>query len=212
MRVAPACAASGTRAVSFLILCFLLTGCQKPADERKPPVRIRIAAAPGVFPDQRVEFLNRALQEHFQVQVERIFSNLPGAARPLEEGEVEMAVIPSNAAYQAYTQRWGDLLRPHSKLRGIAALSTLPLQLMTTEASGIRNWRDIRSRRVAIGQPGSTTEATVKMALEGLGLTLADIQHSGSPVISKSLRNFGPAASMRFFTARMTRIPPLKNS
>ena len=62
--------------------------------------------------------------------------DLPSAAGPLEKGEVEMAVIPSNTAYLAYTQGWGDLPRPHSRLRGIAALNTLPLQLVTTEASG----------------------------------------------------------------------------
>ena len=69
----------GTHAISFLVLFFLLTGCHRPADEPKPPVLIRIAAAPGVFPDQRIQFLKRALQEHFPVQIERIFSNLPGA-------------------------------------------------------------------------------------------------------------------------------------
>jgi TRAP transporter TAXI family solute receptor len=161
---------------AVLVLCFLLTACRQPADEPKPTVVIRIAAAPGVFPDERVDFLKQALQKHFQARVERIFSNLPGAARPLEEGEVEMAVIPTNTAYLAYTKGWGDLPRPHAKLRGVAALNTLPLQLVTTEASGIRNWRDIRGRRVAIDRPGSTTEVTTKMALEALGLTLADFR------------------------------------
>ena len=194
----------GTRAVSSLILCFLLTGCQKAADEPKPPIRIRIAAAEGVFPDQRVQFLSRALQEHFPVQVERIFSNLPGAARPLEEGEVEMAVVPSNTAYLAYTQGWGDLPRPHSRLRGIAALNTLPLQLVTTEASGIRNWRDIRGRRVAIGPAGSTTEVTVKMTLEGLGLSLADIRRqwiSNNEIVAKFRAGNVDAVFLRAYNA-----------
>jgi TRAP transporter TAXI family solute receptor len=152
-----------------------LAACRKAAVEQShPPAVIRVAAD-GLDTNPLIQALQGPLQSYYPSRIETVQNDLPTNARLVEEARVELAIIPLNVAYLAYKEGWGGLPRPHSKLRGIAALYTIPVYLIATESSRIHRWSDIRGKRVAIGPESSTTQATVKMTLEGLGLSLADI-------------------------------------
>jgi len=160
-------------AAILAVVPLFLAGCRKPLTEtRKPPV-IRVASTGVENPLDRA--LTETLQKYFPAKIQHVQSGLTGNTRRIEESQTELAIIPANLAYAAWAQGGGVPPRPYSKLRGIAALYTIPLLLVATEASGIRRLDDIRSKRVAVGPPDSTTQITVKMTLEGVGLSAADI-------------------------------------
>ena len=54
--------------------------------------------------------------------------------------------------------------------RAIAVLYTNRMQVVTTEASGIRTMEDLRGKRVSTGAPGSATEVMAFRLIEAVGL------------------------------------------
>lgn len=50
------------------------------------------------------------------------------------------------------------------------------MQLVTTEASGIKSYADLKGKKVSVGAPGSGTYANAEQLLEIHGLTMDDIK------------------------------------
>jgi uncharacterized protein len=143
-------------------------GSSKNLDRSLPTIRV---ATDGKDYNPLLEALNGPLQTRFPTRIETLQNDLPNNVRLVEGSRIDLAIVPVNVAYLAYMQGWADLRRPYTKLRAIASLYSIPLYLIARNVSHIRNWTDIRGKRVAIGPPNSTTQVTVKMALEGLGLS-----------------------------------------
>jgi TRAP transporter TAXI family solute receptor len=136
--------------------------------------------------------LSRVLPEHFPARFEVLKIASSGEyARLLENSEIEMAMIQTDLAYVAYTQGLGNSPQPMRKLRGVAVLYTTPLHLLVTNSSQIRNVQDLRGKRVFAGAAGSPTEFTANMTLQGLGLSLGDMQIKRIPdaELAASLRS-----------------------
>jgi hypothetical protein len=126
--------------------------------------------------------LSKVLAERFPARLEVHKIDSSGEyAQLIETGQIELAMIQTDLAYVAYTLGLGDSPQPMRKLRGVAVLYTTPLHLLVTESSQIRNILDIRGKRVFVGLAGSPTEFTVKMSLQGLGLSLNDLQIQRMP-------------------------------
>jgi TRAP transporter TAXI family solute receptor len=152
-----------------------MTGCQastKASGLSIPTIRV---ATDGKDYNPLLQALNGPLQIHYTSRIQAFQNDLPNNVRLVEAGQTDLAIVPVNVAYLAYLQGWADLQRPYTKLRGIAALYSIPLYLIARRDSGIRNWTDIRGKRVAIGTPDSTTQVTVKMALDAFGLSFSAI-------------------------------------
>jgi uncharacterized protein len=150
-------------------------GCRaatKPLERSIPTIRV---ATDGKDYNPLLDALNGPLQRYYPARIQTLQNDLPNNVRLVEGGQTDLAIVPVNVAYLAYIQGWADWQRPYTKLRGIAALYSIPLYLIARNPSGIRNWTDIRGKRVAIGAPDSTTQVTVKMALEALGISLTAI-------------------------------------
>ena len=158
--------------IFFSIVLLVLAGCREPAAETSTPPVIRVASD-GVDPLNYA--LTETLQKYFPAKIQLDSRSPTGNLRRIQESQAELAIIPANLAYVAYTRGGGIPPRPYSELRSIAALYTIPLILVATESSGIRKLADVRSKRVAVGPSDSTTQITVKMTLEGVGLSPADI-------------------------------------
>jgi len=154
-------------------LCFI--GCRASTKELGPSTPTIRAATDGKDYNPLLDALNGPVQTYFPSRIKALQNDLPNNVRLVETGQTDLAIVPVNVAYLAYIQGWADLQHPYTKLRGIAALYSIPLYLIARNGSGIRDWTDIRRKRVAIGTRDSTTQVTVKMALEGLGLSFADI-------------------------------------
>lgn len=151
------------------------TSCQASTKElpaAKPIIRV---ATDGRDYNPLLEALNGPLQINYPSRIQTMQNDLPNNVRLVESAQTDLAIVPVNVAYLAYTHGWADWQRPYRKLRGIAALYSIPLYLIARKDSGILQWTDIRGKRIAIGAPDSTTQVTVKMVLEALGLPFSAI-------------------------------------
>jgi len=126
--------------------------------------------------------LAKALPDRFPAHVEvQKAKTSETYVKRIETGEIDFAMVQTDVAYLAYTKGVGDSGGPQRKLRGVAVLYTSPVHLLATKASGIRSIADLRGKRVVIGTGHNPTEFTVKMMLEGVGLSLTDIQAKWMP-------------------------------
>ncbi|MGE8000774.1 TAXI family TRAP transporter solute-binding subunit [Lysinibacillus sp. NPDC093190] len=94
----------------------------------------------------------------------------------LQDGKGEIAFVQSDIAYYATE---GKLMFDGKKIDSIAALGALypeTVQLVTTEASGIKSYADLKGKKVSVGAPGSGTYANAEQLLEIHGLTMDDIK------------------------------------
>lgn len=94
----------------------------------------------------------------------------------LQDGKGEIAFVQSDIAYYATE---GTEMFDGKKIDAIAALGALypeTIQLVTTEASGIKTYADLKGKKVSVGAPGSGTYANAEQLLEIHGLTMDDIK------------------------------------
>ncbi|WP_445479203.1 TAXI family TRAP transporter solute-binding subunit [Lysinibacillus irui] len=94
----------------------------------------------------------------------------------LQEGKGEIAFVQTDIAYYATE---GKLMFEGNKIDTISALGALypeTVQLVTTEASGIKSYADLKGKKVSVGAPGSGTYANAEQLLEIHGLTMDDIK------------------------------------
>jgi len=94
----------------------------------------------------------------------------------LQDGKGEIAFVQSDIAYYATE---GKFMFEGKKIDSIAALGALypeTVQLVTTEASGIKSYADLKGKKVSVGAPGSGTYANAEQLLEIHGLTMDDIK------------------------------------
>jgi uncharacterized protein len=162
---------SSKAAVLALASAFFSAGCTASSKDlaRLPRPTIRVATD-GKDYNPLFDALHGPLQSQYPARIETLQNDLPNNVRLVETGQADLAIVPVNVAYLAYSRGWADILRPYTRLRAIATLYSIPLYLIARNGSGIRNWTDVRGKRVAIGAPDSTTQVTVKMALDGLAV------------------------------------------
>lgn len=116
----------------------------------------------------------------------------------IASGQLEAGLVQSDVAYWAYSgaippaKRCGNgkseaaarntgmaLLAGHAPfkdLRAIAALYPEDVHVVVRAESGIRTFRDLKSKRVALGEPESGTLADARLVLEAAGLSECDVK------------------------------------
>ena len=106
-----------------------------------------------------------------------------GSVARLEEiqrGNVDVALVRADAAYQAYKKRSAEF---RTRVRGIAVLYVNAVQLFVRTDSPIRTVGDFRGRRVSVGRlgPGGPTDLAVRVILDSYGVPVSevDLQSSG---------------------------------
>lgn len=160
----------------FLAAIMIVSSCcrsvPKALANSIPTVRV---APDGAYDNPLLDALSGPLQAYFPSHMQILPHDLPNNVVLVESREAELAIAPVNVAYQAFNHGWPGVPHPFKQLRGIGLLYTIPLHLIATDSSGIRDWKDIRGKRIAIGSRDSTTQVTVSMALAGLGLSFQDI-------------------------------------
>ncbi|MFP4015791.1 MAG: TAXI family TRAP transporter solute-binding subunit [Halanaerobiales bacterium] len=96
-------------------------------------------------------------------------------SRLVQYGEVELAFVQNDVIYYGYT---GTELFEDEKLtdvRGIATLYPEVIQIVTTEDTGINSIADFVGKRIAVGAPGSGTEANARQIINAFGLSYDDM-------------------------------------
>ena len=93
----------------------------------------------------------------------------------IAQGEMEIGIVQSDWQYHAYNGTAGQFGgKPIKQLRAMFSLHPEPFTVLARKDSGIRNFEDMKGKRVNIGNPGSGQRATMDVVLKAKGWTTAD--------------------------------------
>ncbi len=95
----------------------------------------------------------------------------------IRAGDLDLGVVQSDWQYHAYngTSRFEEA-GPNEKLRAVFSIHPEPYTVVARADAGVRNFQDLKGKRVNIGNPGSGQRATTDVVLEALGWTVRDFR------------------------------------
>ena len=95
----------------------------------------------------------------------------------IANGELEFGVAQSDWQYHAYngTSKFADK-GPNKKLRAVFSVHSEPFTVVARADSGIKNFSDLKGKRVNIGNPGSGQRGTMEVLMKKLGWTTKDFK------------------------------------
>ncbi|MFC0471315.1 TAXI family TRAP transporter solute-binding subunit [Halalkalibacter kiskunsagensis] len=94
----------------------------------------------------------------------------------LNTGRAELAITMADTVLQAYEGSGAfEGEQPIDSLRGLTALYPNFVQVVTTEASGIKSIAELEGKRVGVGAANSGVELNARMVLEAHGMTYDDV-------------------------------------
>jgi uncharacterized protein len=128
-----------------------------------PPTRIVLATGQpgGAYDGFGREYQSRLAREGLRVELRRTAGSVENLERLLR-GEVDVAFVQGGT--------YPLLKDPGGRLRGMAALYREPLWVFYRGKPASDGLRSLAGRRIAVGAPGSGTEAIARALLNGLGL------------------------------------------
>ena len=88
----------------------------------------------------------------------------------IRAGELDMGVAQSDWQYHAYkgTSKFKDK-GPNKDLRAVFSVHPEPFTVVARADSGIKNFEDLKGKRVNIGNPGSGQRGTMEVIMEAYG-------------------------------------------
>jgi len=92
-------------------------------------------------------------------------------------GELDMGVAQSDWQYHAYngTSKF-EKQGPNKKLRSVFSIHSEPFTVVARADSGIKNFKDLKGKRVNIGNPGSGQRGTMEVVMGKMGWTKKDFK------------------------------------
>lgn len=95
----------------------------------------------------------------------------------IRAGELEMGVAQSDWQYHAYngTSKFKDAGK-FEDLRAVFSVHAEPATLVVRADSGIKEFKDLKGKRVNVGQPGSGTVATYEVIEKAYGMDRKDLK------------------------------------
>lgn len=94
----------------------------------------------------------------------------------LNNGDVDFAMVQNDISYYGFNGvEMFDDQAAMTNLRGLASLYPETIQIVAKSDSGIMSVQDLVGKRVAVGAPGSGTEANARQILEAHGISYDDI-------------------------------------
>ncbi len=93
----------------------------------------------------------------------------------IRSGELDMGVAQSDWQYHAYkgTSKFKGK-GANKELRAVFSVHPEPFTVVARADSGIKNFTDLKGKRVNIGNPGSGQRGTMEVVMDALGWTKAD--------------------------------------
>ncbi len=95
----------------------------------------------------------------------------------IANGELDMGVAQSDWQYHAYhgTSKFADA-GANKDLRAVFSVHPEPFTVVARADSGIKNFQDLKGKRVNIGNPGSGQRGTMEVVMKALGWTNDDFK------------------------------------
>ncbi|MFH1032990.1 MAG: TAXI family TRAP transporter solute-binding subunit [Pseudomonadota bacterium] len=86
-----------------------------------------------------------------------------------------LALTMPDTAFQAYHGQEAFAGKPAPALRGLLSTYPIDIQFFVPDDSPVKGIKDLKGKKVAVGAPGSGTEAMARYVLKVFGLTYDDI-------------------------------------
>ena len=95
----------------------------------------------------------------------------------IASGELEMGVAQSDWQYHAYngTDKFKEK-GPNKDLRAVFSVHPEPFTVVARADAGIKNFEDLKGKRVNVGNPGSGQRGTMEVLMEKLGWSMDDFK------------------------------------
>jgi len=93
----------------------------------------------------------------------------------IRAGELDFGVVQSDWQYHAYngTSKFEDA-GPFEELRAVFSVHPEPFTVVARADAGVRDFEDLKGKRMNIGNPGSGQRGTIEVLLEEMGWTVDD--------------------------------------
>ncbi|MCB2101015.1 MAG: TAXI family TRAP transporter solute-binding subunit [Rhodobacterales bacterium] len=93
----------------------------------------------------------------------------------IRAGELDMGVAQSDWQYHAYngTSKFEEA-GPFKDLRAVFSVHPEPFTVVARADAGIKNFEDLKGKRVNVGNPGSGQRGTMEVLMKALGWTMSD--------------------------------------
>lgn len=90
-------------------------------------------------------------------------------------GELEFGVAQSDWQFHAYkgSSKFAEQ-GPFEKLRAVFSIHPEPFTVLARKGSGVKNFEDIKGKKVNVGNPGSGQRATMEVVMGAFGMTMDD--------------------------------------
>ena len=96
----------------------------------------------------------------------------------LSRHALDFGVSTSVWQYHAYHGTAPDKVKPDTNLRAVFSVHPEPMRIIAGRDSGIHRFRDLRKKRVNIGNPGSGQRAIMEVLMEARGLSRNDFKQA----------------------------------
>ncbi len=95
----------------------------------------------------------------------------------IRQGELDMGVCQSDWQYHAYngTDKFQEQ-GPNKDLRAVFSVHPEPFTVVARKDSGIKNFQDLKGKRVNVGNPGSGQRGTMEVVMKALGWSMDDFK------------------------------------
>ncbi len=95
----------------------------------------------------------------------------------IRNGELDLGVAQSDWQYHAYngTSKFKDA-GPNKDLRAVFSIHPEPFTVVARADAGIKNFDDLKGKRVNVGNPGSGQRGTMEVVMKAKGWTMKDFK------------------------------------
>ena len=95
----------------------------------------------------------------------------------IRQGELDMGVCQSDWQYHAYngTDKFQEQ-GPNKDLRAVFSVHPEPFTVVARKDSDIKNFQDLKGKRVNVGNPGSGQRGTMEVVMKAFGWTMDDFK------------------------------------
>ncbi len=90
----------------------------------------------------------------------------------------DFGVSTSVWQYHAYHGTAPDKVKPYKNLRAVFSVHPEPMRIVAAKHADVRRFRDLRNKRVNIGNPGSGQRAIMQVLMEARGLSRNDFKEA----------------------------------
>ncbi len=159
------------------LVSMAFAGCASPSSGEKTFISIATGGTSGTyFP------LGGALAKIYNEKLSNVSANAQATGASVENvglvagGEAELAFVQNDTAY--YAVNGTEIYEGKEKvtnIKGMAMLYPEVIQIVASKDSGIASIEDLKGKKVAVGAPGSGTEANARQILDVHGIQYSDL-------------------------------------